>query len=86
MLVRATFEASTLGAACRTRTDDLLITNELLWPTELRRQCTLRTGGTVDEYTCSAALVVRCRARRAEGRRNSYLQTVPSAGTAPVSR
>jgi len=24
--------ALTLGAACRTRTDDLLITNELLYP------------------------------------------------------
>jgi hypothetical protein len=27
------------GAACRNRTDDLLITSELLWPTELRRRC-----------------------------------------------
>jgi len=26
------------GAACRNRTDDLLITSELLWPTELRRR------------------------------------------------
>src|SRR4051812_2247823 len=55
------------GAACRTRTDDLLITNELLWPTELRRQCTLRTGGTVDEYTCSADLAVPSPGRAGAG-------------------
>ena len=36
-----------VGAACRNRTDDLFITSESLWPTELRRRC----RSTVAEYT-----------------------------------
>ena len=34
------------GAACRNRTDDLFITSESLWPTELRRRAPWRARGT----------------------------------------
>jgi hypothetical protein len=69
------------GAAYRNRTDDLFITSESLWPTELRRRA---PGGALHNYTEDRSDLRTGHHHEAEPHRRQHLR--PSAGTVPWTK